>query len=138
MGAFPSGQRGQTVNLLSLTSVVRIHPLPPKSRKQTAFGFFICAARRNSVCPQGNFISCTARTSFCFLRTQNEVAASLQTLLPAANDVMLRINAARAFFFYIKPASQGHLKCTQKFRQELNIKSYSNELGIEPGSFLLV
>ena len=29
MGAFPSGQRGQTVNLLSTTSVVRIHPLPP-------------------------------------------------------------------------------------------------------------
>ncbi len=29
MGAFPSGQRGQTVNLLSVTSVVRIHPLPP-------------------------------------------------------------------------------------------------------------
>ena len=29
MGVFPSGQRGQTVNLLSLTSVVRIHPLPP-------------------------------------------------------------------------------------------------------------
>ena len=28
MGEFPSGQRGQTVNLLSLTSVVRIH-LPP-------------------------------------------------------------------------------------------------------------
>ena len=30
MGDFPSGQRGQTVNLLSLTSVVRIHPLPPE------------------------------------------------------------------------------------------------------------
>ena len=30
MGAFPSGQRGQTVNLLSVTSVVRIHPLPPE------------------------------------------------------------------------------------------------------------
>ena len=26
---FPSGQRGQTVNLLSTTSVVRIHSLPP-------------------------------------------------------------------------------------------------------------
>ena len=26
---FPSGQRGQTVNLLSVTSVVRIHPPPP-------------------------------------------------------------------------------------------------------------
>ena len=32
MGAFPSGQRGQTVNLLSLTSVVRIHPLPPTKK----------------------------------------------------------------------------------------------------------
>ncbi len=29
MGDFPSGQRGQTVNLLSLTSVVRIHHPPP-------------------------------------------------------------------------------------------------------------
>ena len=28
-GEFQSGQMGQTVNLLSLTSVVRIHPLPP-------------------------------------------------------------------------------------------------------------
>ena len=32
MGEFPSGQRGQTVNLLSLTSVVRIH-LPPPTKK---------------------------------------------------------------------------------------------------------
>ena len=40
MGAFPSGQRGQTVNLLSLTSVVRIHPLPPKSRMQKHSGFY--------------------------------------------------------------------------------------------------
>ena len=29
MGEFPSGQRGQTVNLLLIASVVRIHPLPP-------------------------------------------------------------------------------------------------------------
>ena len=29
MGEFPSGQRGQTVNLLSVTSVVRIHLPPP-------------------------------------------------------------------------------------------------------------
>ena len=32
MGVFPSGQRGQTVNLLALPSVVRIHPLPPRRR----------------------------------------------------------------------------------------------------------
>ena len=31
MEEFPSGQRGQTVNLLSVTSMVRIHPLPPKT-----------------------------------------------------------------------------------------------------------
>ena len=30
LGVFPSGQRGQTVNLLSPTTVVRIHPLPPE------------------------------------------------------------------------------------------------------------
>ena len=29
MGVFPSGQRGQTVNLLRFASVVRIHPRPP-------------------------------------------------------------------------------------------------------------
>ena len=29
MGDFPSGQRGQTVNLLATPSVVRIHHLPP-------------------------------------------------------------------------------------------------------------
>ena len=32
MGEFPSGQRGQTVNLLAMPSVVRIH-LPPPSKK---------------------------------------------------------------------------------------------------------
>ena len=30
MEEFPSGQRGQTVNLLSVTSMVRIRPPPPK------------------------------------------------------------------------------------------------------------
>ena len=34
MGEFPSGQRGQTVNLLSLTSLVRIQ-LPPPTKKRT-------------------------------------------------------------------------------------------------------
>ena len=28
---FPSGQRGQTVNLLAVLSVVRIHPPPPET-----------------------------------------------------------------------------------------------------------
>ena len=36
MGEFPSGQRGQTVNLLAPPSVVRIH-LPPLTKHQNGF-----------------------------------------------------------------------------------------------------
>ena len=43
-GDFPSGQRGQTVNLLSLTSVVRIHHPPPKNPRTVFSDFFIQAA----------------------------------------------------------------------------------------------
>ena len=34
MGGFPSGQRGQTVNLLQIASVVRIHHHPLKGSKK--------------------------------------------------------------------------------------------------------
>ena len=40
MGRFPSGQREQTVNLSSVTSVVRIHLFPPKSLVFTS-DFFV-------------------------------------------------------------------------------------------------
>ena len=40
MGEFPSGQRGQTVNLLLLASMVRIHPLPPRRGKVRFAPFF--------------------------------------------------------------------------------------------------
>ena len=40
MGAFPSGQWGQTVNLLLNASVVRIHQLPPKRTRNLGCGFF--------------------------------------------------------------------------------------------------
>ena len=39
LGDFPSGQRGQTVNLLSLTSVVRIHHPPPEKALAFASAF---------------------------------------------------------------------------------------------------
>ena len=42
MGRFPSGQREQTVNLPSTTSVVRIHPYPPKHRVQYVPCVFYC------------------------------------------------------------------------------------------------
>lgn len=34
LDGFPSGQRGQTVNLLRFASVVRIHPPPPRRSKR--------------------------------------------------------------------------------------------------------
>ena len=37
MGVFPSGQWGQTVNLLLSASVVRIHPRPPKNRNVSKY-----------------------------------------------------------------------------------------------------
>ena len=41
MGEFPSGQRGQTVNLLAVLSVVQIH-LPPPSETPSDFGWCFC------------------------------------------------------------------------------------------------
>ena len=46
MGAFPSGQWGQTVNLLLNASVVRIHQLPPKRTRNFGCGFFCAGAGR--------------------------------------------------------------------------------------------
>ena len=42
MGEFPSGQRGQTVNLLSLTSLVRIQLPPPNKDTDQMVGVFVC------------------------------------------------------------------------------------------------
>ena len=42
MGDFPSGQRGQTVNLLATPSVVRIHHLPPNKNRSFEWFLFFC------------------------------------------------------------------------------------------------
>ena len=42
MEEFPSGQRGQTVNLLSVTSMVRIHPPPPGYVPDFIVGHIFC------------------------------------------------------------------------------------------------
>ena len=45
MGEFPSGQRGQTVNLLLIASVVRIHLPPPIKTHQLCWWVFIGGGR---------------------------------------------------------------------------------------------
>ncbi len=50
MGAFPSGQWGQTVNLLLNASVVRIHQLPPKScGKKCVTAFFVVSLKNDEL-----------------------------------------------------------------------------------------
>ena len=49
MGEFQSGQMGQTVNLLSLTSVVRIHLPPPIERRQSLRSIFSAHSIRRTV-----------------------------------------------------------------------------------------
>ena len=44
MGEFPSGQRGQTVNLLRFASMVRIRPPPPQKDQSFRIGLF-CGGR---------------------------------------------------------------------------------------------
>ena len=45
MGEFPSGQRGQTVNLLAMPSVVRIH-LPPPELYLKKYSFFFALTKK--------------------------------------------------------------------------------------------
>ena len=56
MGEFPSGQRGQTVNLLAPPSVVRIHLPPFKTRNQIQrIWFFVLRERcMRPPCKNGN------------------------------------------------------------------------------------
>ena len=41
MGEFPSGQRGQTVNLLRFASMVRIRPPPPRKPLSERMAVFV-------------------------------------------------------------------------------------------------
>ena len=55
MGEFPSGQRGQTVNLLAMPSMVRIHLPPPKIPIARLGGryFSLCGRWSRSLSPSG-------------------------------------------------------------------------------------
>ena len=64
MGAFPSGQRGQTVNLLAMPSVVRIHPLPPNKRADLRVGFFVWRERATRGIPRGEKPLAASRQGF--------------------------------------------------------------------------
>ena len=74
MGVFPSGQWGQTVNLLLSASVVRIHPRPPKKpqRMKVRWGFCI-TAKPDSL---GGWIRTAAATSLKTAQKQPSATAT--------------------------------------------------------------
>ena len=47
MDGFPSGQRGQTVNLLQIASVVRIHLCPFFNKKTDVMSVFLFSKYKN-------------------------------------------------------------------------------------------
>ena len=65
MGEFPSGQRGQTVNLLLIASVVRIHLPPPTRKHQSDWCFFVGEKKVDS-----NPLKCHMPVAYCTTSSQ--------------------------------------------------------------------
>ena len=100
LGDFPSGQRGQTVNLLSLTSVVRIHHPPPTKREllSTKSSLFVYPSRRLGIssAPTGlDIITATPCISSRF--SVHIPAAWWYTATSCGWYTMLRIDDIHAF-----------------------------------------
>ena len=84
MGEFPSGQRGQTVNLLLIASVVRIH-LPPPTKKTSplAVSFFVAESRiRTHLNPTGRWPASQTSSQTGFLLIALPRKASHRIHLP--------------------------------------------------------
>ena len=81
MGVFPSGQRGQTVNLLAMPTVVRIHPPPPaKSTCESKCFLHRCVPLARSVmCPA----SVMRNTSLHFCREAKTARRRLSFTCPS-------------------------------------------------------
>ena len=76
MGDFPSGQRGQTVNLLSLTSVVRIHHPPPTKTEHLSTdkcSVFVYPSRRLGISSPHD-VRCISSRAHCALVSHHATA----------------------------------------------------------------
>ena len=113
MGDFPSGQRGQTVNLLLFSFGGPNPPSPTKNPKATAFGFFSCAARHNIICVAHatsfehklNFIAArAAQMNDVALRANDVLRNDVVTVCKqtAPNEVALRANGIKPFVCALK------------------------------------
>ena len=99
MGEFPSGQRGQTVNLLLIASVVRIH-LPPPDPHQLWYGFSFAFGRNSRFLDSK---SCDFLRRICFDRNRDRNAEILRSKLDSYAPCTERINSVMrlALSFFI-------------------------------------
>ena len=96
MGGFPSGQREQTVNLLSTTSVVRIHLLPPSNSPAIWLGFCLAGGTVDEPCAQIYADSVMRHLPYCLIFADNSTmragsaACTARRLRPSLPLVMRR------------------------------------------------
>ena len=90
MGEFPSGQRGQTVNLLSLTSLVRIQLPPPIKKHRPCVGVFLLAS--GSLAIRNRHLPCKCAGSHLSESRRKLVFVRLsEKSLPLANTMLHRL-----------------------------------------------
>ena len=102
MGGFPSGQRGQTVNLLQIASVVRIHLRPLSFVRQpsrwraglnSSSKPIRCAARRKEVCPLGTSRAQEFASKFLYNAGVAELADAQDLKSCRSNTVPVRFRS---------------------------------------------
>ena len=102
MGGFPSGQRGQTVNLLQIASVVRIHlrplsfvcqPLRWRAGLNSSSKPIRCAARRKEVCPLGTSRAQEFASKFLYYAGVAELADAQDLKSCRSNTVPVRFRS---------------------------------------------
>ena len=100
MGEFPSGQRGQTVNLLAMPSVVRIH-LPPPIKEASMRMSLLFGVKTVVDSNRGRLETCRGKSAMPLLEADKGMALfpQPQLLQGYANADLQKLNAARWFCF---------------------------------------
>ena len=123
MDGFPSGQRGQTVNLLSVTSVVRIHPHPFNN---PAYGLFYILSAMIGALDAAGWSSLEARRAHNpEAAGSNPAPATLKTIRKDGLFIILwRLGTRRPVASFLI----GSVKCSTNVQQELRIRQESPDL----------
>ena len=100
MGEFQSGQMGQTVNLLAMPSVVRIH-LPPPIKETSMRMSLLFGVKTVVDSNRGRLETCRGKSAMPLLEADKGMALfpQPQLLQGYANADLLKLNAARWFCF---------------------------------------